>query len=111
MAYGSALRLRVLQFYDAGQKTSVIAERLAVSRSWCRRVKQRRNELPRKSTGRPLKLDKTACERMKQYIVEQPDSTLEELRAWCQSKLQISISTGGLWSTLRRMKLTLKKSR
>jgi len=42
MAYGQALKDRVLRFYDQGKQTKEIAERLDVSPSWCRRVKQDR---------------------------------------------------------------------
>jgi len=111
MAYGLALRQRVLQFYDAGEQTAAVAKRLAVSPSWCRRVKQHRHRPPRKSTGRPFKLDTVARARLVAHVADRPDATLEELRSWCKSKLDVSISTGALWSTLRRLKLTLKKSR
>ena len=111
MAYGQAFRERVLRFYDAGEKTAAIAKRLAVSASWCRRVKQYRNRPPVIRHGRSFKLDSAACTRLTTRVEQQPDSTLEELRAWCASELNVAISVGALWSTLRRLKLTLKKSR
>lgn len=111
MAYGKALRQRVLQSYDDRDTTAVIAKRLKVSKSWCRRVKQFRDQPPRKITGRPFKLDQGARDRLGAQVQQRPDATLEELRGWCKSELNISISTGALWSTLRRMKLTFKKSR
>jgi transposase len=111
MAYGKALRQRVLQAYDNGDTTAVIAERFHVSTPWCRRVRQFRHQLPGKITGRPFKLDQAACDRLSAQVQRQPDATLEELRSWCRSELGVSISTGALWSTLRRMKLTFKKSR
>ena len=111
MAYGPALRQRVLQFYDAGETTAAIAGRLAVSRAWCRRVRQRRHEPPRTYTGRPYKLDAVACGRLTAHVDAHPDATLEELRGWCRSQLGVAVSAGALWSTLRRLKLTLKKSR
>jgi transposase len=109
MAYGPALRQCVLQFYDAGERTAAIARRLAVSPFWCRRVKQHRHRPPRKNTGRPFKLDTAACERLAARVADHPDATLEELRGWCESELDVSVSAGALWSTLRRLKLTLKK--
>jgi len=111
MAYGKALRKRVLESYDNGDETAVIAKRFKVSKSWCRRVKQFRDRPPRKITGRPFKLDQTARDQLGAQIQGQPDATLDELRHWCKSHLGISISTGALWSTLRQMKLTFKKSR
>lgn len=111
MAYGPALRQRVLDFYDNGQKTAAIAKRLVVSPSWCRRVRQFRNRPPRKNNGRPRKLDQAAREQLAAQVDRQPDATLEELRNWCQATLGVSISAGAIWSTLRDMRLTLKKSR
>ena len=111
MAYGQALRQRVLRFYDAGEKTAAIARRLAVSPAWCRRVKQHRHQPPAVRRGRSFKLDAAACTRLTARVARQPDSTLEELRAWCGSELGVIVSVGALWSTLRRLKLTLKKSR
>lgn len=111
MAYGQALRDRVLRFYDEGERTADVARRLGVSRSWCRRVRQRRDAAPAVYKGRPPKLDAAACERLAARVDRQPDATLEELQAWCRSGLGIAVSTGALWSTLRRLKLTLKKSR
>lgn len=105
------MRQRVLQSYDAGERTAAIAKRYRVSPAYCRRVKQNRHEPPRKPTGRPFKLDAEGCQRLTARVGEQPDSTLEELRVWCASELGIAVSVGALWSTLRRLKLTLKKSR
>jgi transposase len=110
MAYGQAMRQRVLQDYDEGKNTAAIARRYRVSPAYCRRVKQNRYVPARKPTGRPMKLAAAACGQLTARVAEQPDATLEELRAWCASKLGITVSTGALWSTLRRLKLTLKKS-
>ena len=109
MAYGQALRVRVLRFYDAGEKTVAIARRLDVSPSWCRRVRQHRDRPPAIRRGRSFRLDAAACIRLTARVEQQPDSTLDELRAWSASELGLTISVGALWSTLRRLKLTLKK--
>jgi transposase len=101
----------VLQFYDAGENTAAIATRLAVSPAYCRRVKQHRHRPPRPYTGRPFKLSAAQCQRLSARVASQPDSTLDELRGWCQSELAVAISAGAIWSTLRRLKLTLKKNR
>lgn len=111
MAYGQALKQRVLDLYDEGHRTRAIARQLRVSESWCRRVKQRRHEPPRKIGGGRLRLDAAAQARLGEWVKERPDATLEELRRRIAAELGISISTGALWNTLRRMKLTLKKSR
>jgi transposase len=111
MAYGQALKDRVLALYDEGEQTKKIAERLRVSASWCRRVKQRRHEPPRKIGGGHFKLDEAGRESLAGWVKEQPDATLEQLQRRCQRELHICISIGALWNTLRRMRLSLKKSR
>lgn len=111
MAYGQALKDRVLALYDEGEQTKQIAQRLKVSPSWSRRVKQRRHETPRKIGGGHFKLDEAGRSTLASWVKEQPDATLEQLQRRCQSELQIRISIGALWNTLRRMKLSLKKSR
>jgi transposase len=110
MAYGQALKDRVLALYDEGERTGVIAKRYRLSKSWCRRVKQRRHEPPRKVGGKAFKLDDAACRTLRGWVEQQPDATLEELRQRCLTELEIRISVGALWNTLRRMKLSLKKS-
>lgn len=110
MAYGQALKDRVLALYDEGEQTATISQRLRLSKSWCRRVKQRRHEPPRKVGGKAFKLDEAACRVLGGWVEQQPDATLDELRRRCLAELKIRISIGALWNTLRRMKLTLKKS-
>ena len=111
MAYGQALRQRVLDFYDSGQTTSQIAKRLSVSPAWCRRVKQFRGQAPRPYKGRAPKLDAHACKQLEEHLRSHADATLAELCDWSKTQLGISISAGAMWLTLRRLKLTLKKSR
>lgn len=111
MAYGIALKKRVLDLYDKGLSTPKIAEQLLVSRSWARRVRQRRNEPPRKISGGKPKLDVAARKQVAAWVAEKPDATLEELRARVKAELNIQVSIGCMWKTLRDMKLTFKKSR
>lgn len=110
MEYGDAMKKRVLDLYDQGCQTKEVAERLRVSKSWCRRVKQRRGTPPRRMGGSEPTLDQAAQARLATWIGEQPDSTLEELRAKILRELNIAISIGALWNTIRRMKFSFKKS-
>ena len=48
--------------------------------------------------------------RLRRRWSRQPDITLDELRAWILQELAVSISISTVWNTLRRLKLTLKKS-
>jgi transposase len=111
MAYGQALRQRVLALYDEGSKTKQIALRLKVSPAWCRRVKQRRHEPPRKYAGRKPKLDAAARVMLAAWIEQRPDATLAELQNRIKAELGIAISSGALWNTLKAMTFTFKKSR
>ena len=111
MAFGDALKQRVLAYYDEGVPTKQIAERLKVSSSWARRVKQRRGEPARKIGGGRVKLDGAGQAALCRFVKETFDATLEQLRGRIGRELGVSISTGALWNTLRRLKLTLKKSR
>jgi transposase len=115
-AYSMDLRKRVLAACDAGEKTKPVANKFSVSSAWVRRLKQRRREdgsiAPRsiKRVGKP-KLDDAARARVLEWVNLKPDSTLEELRRRIGQELDIRISIGALWETLRRMKLSFKKSR
>jgi transposase len=111
MAYGQALKNRVLHLYEEGFQTKQIAQRLEVSPAWCRRVKQRRHDPPLKMGGGHFKLDQAARGTLAGWVKQQPDATLVELQERCRAELKIHISIGALWNTLRRMKLSLKKSR
>ena len=111
MAYSADLRQRVLALYDEGLKTKAVSQRLKVSRSWARRVKQRRHEPPKPVGGSVPKLDQQARAKLSAWVDQRPDATLEELRLRVRQELKVSVSIGCLWNTLRTMKLTFKKSR
>ena len=111
MRYSEDLRARVLRLYDQGWKTRAIARTLGLSESWCRRVKQRRHEPRPKVGGGKPKLDDRARLTLAQWVHQTPDATLEELRQRLADRLGLRVSIGTVWNTLRRLKLTLKKSR
>src|SRR5215208_2173040 len=102
MAYGQGFRRRALALYERGLPTREVAERLGVSRSYCRRVKQHRDRPPARLGGRQPKLTPPAREHLRTWIAQQPDATLEELRGRLAAELQIPVSLGALWSTLRQ---------
>ena len=111
-AYPTELRDRVLALSDDGGQTTPVAGRLMVSRAWVRRVKRHRDGPPPRPAGvsRP-KLDAAARERLDGWVAETPDATLEELRVRVADELGVRVSIGCLFNTLRRMRLTHKKSR
>ncbi len=114
-AYSMDLRKRVLTACDGGKGTKEVAELFSVSPAWVRRLKQRRREdgtiEPRPIPGGKPKLDQAARDKVLQMVTDKPDSTLHQLRERIEQELNVHISIGALWETLRQMKLSFKKSR
>jgi transposase len=114
-AYSIDLRKRVLAACDAGSKTKAVAKQFSVSPAWVRRLKQRFREdgsiTPRAIPGGKPKLDETQRGKLRQFVQEKPDATLMELQQRVADELQVHISIGALWETLRRMNFSFKKSR
>ena len=108
--YSMDLRERVLADSDAGMQTAQVAQKYSVSKSWVRRLKQRRREsgqiAPRCGTGRKPKLDERQRSRLQELVDQQPDATLEELR----DKLGAEVCLSTIWLALKTLRLTLKKS-
>ena len=107
--YSQDLRDRVLAAYDRGMRTKQIADLFQVSRSWARRVKQRRRETgetsPRKM-GSPgiVKVDRA---RLAELVNAHPDATLNELR----DRLGVACATSTIWGALKEFGLSFKKRR
>lgn len=111
-AYQQKLRDLVLDAYEQKLETAEIATRFKVSRSWCRRVKQRLRERNLRGAiqqkhGPDRKLDQADRQRLAGLVEKTPDATLAELQE--QLSLPVSIST--IHRALAQIKLTLKKSR
>lgn len=111
MAYSTDLRERVLVLYDEGVPTKRVAAQLRVSPAWARRVKQRRDQPPRKVGGSRPKLDDAARTQLAAWVDQRPDATLEELRTRIADELGLTVSIGTVWNTLRGLRLSYKKSR
>ena len=88
--------------------------RFGVSRSYVIKARQRRDRDGDASAGlqrshTPAKLaghDAAICERVQSI----PDATLAELVERARAELGISVSIKPMWTMLRRLNLTLKKS-
>lgn len=107
--YSQDLRDRVLRAYDRGMPTKQIAETFNVSRSWARRVKQRRSETG-ETTHRPMGgpgITIVDREQLAALVRDHPDATLAELRDWLGVKCALST----LCKALKKMGLTFKKKR
>lgn len=106
------LRKRVIAAVDAGKSSlEEIARQFSVSCSWVRRLVQRRRETgtiePKPhGGGRPRKLDDEAHSRLKELVLQQRDSTLEELREGLGEPVGIMT----IARALERLELPQKKS-
>lgn len=107
--YSQDLRNRVLAASDRGMKTRQIADTFDVSRSWVRRVKQRRRETG-ETTPRPMgcpvvwKVDRA---HLAEIVRSHPDATLEEIR----DQLGVSCAISTICTALKELGLTFKKRR
>jgi transposase len=106
-AYPQALRDRVLAACDRGMKTKEVAVLFAVSKSWVRRIKQRRREhgetTPRPCGGATVvKID---LDRLARLVKQHRDATIRELHA----RLGADCVASAVGVALKRLGLTLKK--
>lgn len=112
-AYPTKVREQVLDAYERGMKTKMIAEQFGVGPAWCRGViiKQRlrehglRGAIVQKHGPDPI-FDQARRRQLATLVRQTPDATLEELRA----ELDVPVSISTIWRALQDMKLTLKKS-
>ena len=110
-AYPQKIRELVLDAYSEGLKTAAIAERFKVSRSWARKINQRRNELHLRSAieqkhGPDPLLSESDRLELAKLVEETPDATLKQLHG--RFNKPVSVST--IVRALNDMKLTFKKS-
>ena len=110
-AYSQDLRDRVLAADGVG--SGKVAGRYGVSSSYVVKVRQRRDRLGEETPGAqrshtPPKLA-GHYDAITAQVARQPDMTLDELRAWILTECGVSVSVSTVWSTLRRLGLTLKK--
>lgn len=107
--YSQDLRDRVLRAYDRGMKTKQISETFHVSRSWARRVRQRRQESGETTHRRMGSPGVTIVDRaqLATLVQDHPDATLAELRAM----LGVECALSTLCTALKQMGLSFKKKR
>ena len=97
---------------DKGDKVNDIAERFSVSvrfiYSLLRLFRMTGSyEAKKNSGGAPRKISSEDEEKIRQFIEEKSDLTLEEIKE--QGNLEVSVST--IHRAIKRMKITLKKKR
>lgn|SRR5512138_1313290 len=108
MAYSKEFRREVLAACDAGEGTQAVALRFKVAPSWVRRIKQERRELGKTApctTRRRVPKWRAIEAEIRAAVAEQPDLTLDELKA----RLKTNLCRQTLCNALRALKLTLKK--
>lgn len=114
-SYSQDLRERVLAAVDGGMTAADAAALFRVSVSYIYKARLRRMRTG-ETTARPQRCHlarKLAVhhEAISAEVAARPDVTLAELRAWLSEKHGVTTSIGGLWNTLDRLGLTLKKNR
>lgn len=113
--YSQDLRDRVLGAVDGGMRVYGAAEVFRVSVSYVYKALIRRRttgETSARLLGRgPKPKLASHSEALCAKIAETPDATLAELRAWLLDERGVQVSEGCLWNQLKRLGLTLKKSR
>jgi transposase len=109
-AYSIDLRERVLADFDAGMGNDAVARKYRVSSRWVYKLRRQRSETgqiaPRGGKTGPKPKLAAHVARLAQLVDEQPDATLNELR----QRLGVPVSLTTLWTTLKKLGVTLKKS-
>lgn len=108
------LRHRIIAALDAGQPTSVVAERFAVAPRTVRRYRQRLREHgtldPTPHPGRHRKIRGADEALLREQVLAAPDATLREHRLQWHARTGVWVSESTLCRALQRMQLTVKKS-
>ena len=113
--YSADLRERVIAAVDGGLGAYVAAPLFRVSVSYIYKALGRRRatgEVTARVSGRgPAPKLAPFDEAFRARVAEEPDITLAELQNWFLTEHATRVSVGCLWKQLRRLGLTLKKSR
>jgi len=112
-AYSQDLRERVLWALDRGERPSLIARRLEVSRVWVYQVREREQKSGRRTSfqigghrrSRVAEMESV----LRAWIEAEPDLALSELSERL-AKQGVLIKPGALWHQLNKWNLTFKKN-
>lgn len=113
--YSQDLRDRVMAAVDGGMGVYEVSPLFKVSVSYIYKAQARRRRTG-ETTARPQRCQlgrKLAAyhDAIRAEVSARPDMTIDELRAWLLEAHCVSASQGGMWNTLERLGLTLKKRR
>lgn len=113
--YSPDLRARVIAAVDGGLGAYPAAALFRVSVSYIYKALGRRRatgETTARASGRGPAPKLAPFEpALRARVAEGPDITLAELQSWLLAEHALKVSVGCLWKQLRRLGLTLKKSR
>ena len=112
-SYSQDLRERVLWALDRGERPSLIARRLEVSRVWVYQVRDRVQKSGKRTSfqigghrrSRVAEMESV----LRAWIEAEPDLALSELSARL-AKQDVLIKPGALWHQLNKWNLTFKKN-
>ena len=114
-AYSIDLRKRVLAAYDSDKYLlKEIAKQFQVTTRWIQKLRQQREQeasiAPRpQNQGRKPAFRGNNLEQLNNFVEENPDSTLEEIRMHFSGKVNCSIVA--IHNTLKRLGWRYKKNR
>ena len=114
-AYSIDLRKRVLAAYDSGKYSlSHIAEQFQVITRWIQKLRQQRKLdgtiAPRpQNQGRKPAFRDADLEQLDDFVKENPDSTLQEIKEHFSGKVDCSVVA--IHNTLKRLGWRYKKKR
>lgn len=113
-AYSQDLRDRVLAAVDGGMAVRVVAERFKVTRSYIYKALMRRRVTgdsgPNPNRGHnPRKLSPAQEMALAEHMRANPGITLARTQDWLDAEHDVTLSTGALWNTVRRLGLSFKK--
>jgi len=112
-AYSQDLRDRVLWALERGERPSVIARRLEVSRVWVYQVDARKRKTGQKTSfpigGHRRSRIADMEPELRAWIEAEPDLALNQI---CDrlTKKGVAIKSGALWHQLNKWNLTFKKN-
>lgn len=111
-AYSADLRERVLA---AEGSTRVVAARFEVSVSYVVKARQRRDRTGETGVRKARQTQQRRLagheQALREEVARKLDATLAELRAWLQNERGVRVGITALWREIKRLGLTLKKSR
>jgi transposase len=114
-AYSQDLRERVMAAVESGTGAYAAASVFQVSVSYVYKALGRRRATgethARPWAGGPKPKLAPHDDALRARVLSEPDATLAELRAWLIEERGVKVCVGCLWKRLRRLGLTLKKSR